>query len=316
MKRNAIARIIIYSILALVLTGILVGAIALNELSFDFGDSNGTVVEQEGNVAAADIRNLEIDWAGGNITIRRGDTDQIVFSETAPENCKHQMVYTVSGNTLKLSYSKGNIGIGFGNWNIPDKDLTIIVPQDWTCEALEIDGAAMSISIENLIVDTLELDGAACELNFIGEVRRVDVDGASADLHIECTNRPEQIDIDGASCEVNLILPKNCGFTMDMEGISYGLNTDLPCTNQNGQKVYGDGYCKINVDGVSCEVTISESVECSHEWDMGYPTIEPGSGEQVTVYTCSLCGQTKSESILHTKHTWNEGTSLGENTIV
>ena len=295
MKRNAIARIIIYSILALVLTGILVSAIAWNELSFDFGDSNGTVVEQEGNVAAADIRNLEIDWAGGNITIYRGDTDRIIFSETAPEDCKHQMVYTVSGNTLKLSYSKGNIGIGFGNWNVPDKDLTIIVPQDWECEALEIDGAALSIIIENLIVDTLELDGAACDFSFIGEVRRVDVDGTSADLHLECLNRVEQIDIDGASCELDLILPKNCGFTVDMEGISYGLNTDLPCTNQNGQKVYGDGQCKINVDGISCEVNISEGDECRHEWDIGYPSVEPSSGNQVTVYTCLLCGKTRSE---------------------
>lgn len=294
MKRNAIARIIIYSILALVLTGILVSAIALNELSFDFGDSNGTVVEQSGSVPAADIRNLEIDWASGNITILRADTELITFSETVQENRKYQMVYATNGNTLRLSYCKGNIAIGFGR-NIPDKDLTIIVPQDWECEALEIDGAELTISIENLIVDTLELDGAACDLNFVGEVRRVDVDGASAELHLECLNRVEQIDIDGASCEVNLILPKNCGFTVDMEGISYGLNTDLPCTNQNGQKVYGDGHCKINVDGISCEVNISEGDECRHEWDLGYPTIEPGSGNQVTVYTCLLCGKTKYE---------------------
>lgn len=295
MKRNAIARIIFNSILVIVLTGILCTSLSFGGFIFRFGENGGTVVDQEGSVSAADIRNLEIDWAGGSITISRGNTDQIIFSETAPENCKYQMVYTTTGNTLKLSYSKNTINIGFGSWNIPDKDLTIIVPQDWECEALEIDGASLTIRIENLIVDTLELDGASCDLNFIGQVRRVDVDGASTDLHLECLNRIEQIDIDGASCELNLILPKNCGFSVDMDGISYGLNTDLPCTDQDGAKIYGDGQCKINVDGISCEVNISESSECAHEWDLGYPVIEPVSGEQKTIYTCFLCGKTRTE---------------------
>lgn len=299
MKRNAIARIIIYSILALVLTCILVSGIAFNGYMFDIGISSGTVATGEISLDADNIRNIEINWACGSIHIQKGDTDKIIISEKAPEDCKHQMLYMTDGQSLALDYGKGKLSFGFGNGNIPSKDLTITVPRNWACETLEIDGAALQITIQELNVGTLELDGASCDLHFSGAVDRVDIDGASTKLHLQCANRTSRIEIDGASCKLDLFLPEGCGFTVSMDGISYGLNTDLPCTNHNGSKVYGDGHCKIDVDGISCEVNISESAECSHEWDLGYPTIEPGSGTQLTEYTCLLCGQRKSETVFN-----------------
>ena len=41
MKRNAIARIVIYSVLAVVLTGVLLVGILADNLSIDFGSNGG-----------------------------------------------------------------------------------------------------------------------------------------------------------------------------------------------------------------------------------------------------------------------------------
>ena len=151
MKRNAIARIVIYSVLVVVLTGILLVGILANGFSIDFGSSGGTTVESEVSVDAKDIKNLDIVWACGAITINVADTDQITFKETAPENCKYKTTYDVSGSTLELEYGSQKIAIGFGDNSIPRKDLEITVPQDWVCEQLEIDGASLNISINHLL---------------------------------------------------------------------------------------------------------------------------------------------------------------------
>lgn len=291
MKRSAIARIVIYSLLFLVLSGILFAALALDGFMFIFGEGDGTVVEHSGSVSADTTRRLEIDWAGGNVTIRRGENDHIFFYENAPDGCRYKMEYDCDEYTLSISYGKRSISVG----KDPAKDLVIEVPADWNCEELEINGAGLVISIENLDINTLELDGAGCELEFFGAVAYVDINGAGAKLDFNCTAKPGQMDFDGMGCDLELILPEGCGFTVNTNGLGCDLNTNLSWEEKNGNKVHGNGECAVNINGMGCSISIATSDVCAHEWDAGYPTIEPGSGKQVTVYTCLRCGKTKSE---------------------
>lgn len=260
MKRNAIARIIVYSVLALVLTGVMVGGIVANGFMFSFHEEDGTVITGEkATFDAAKIKKIEIDWAAGAVSIKAADSDHISVSEVSPEDSKYKMTYRISGDTLKLSFSKGKVGIGFGNWNIPNKDLCITVPRDWLCEELEIDGAALEIDIEGLSVKSLNLDGASCDLQFTGSVDQVDIDGASADIKLNCKNRISSIEVDGASCEIDVTLPQGCGFLVEMSGLSCSFHSDLPGISQGDRYTYGDQHCKIQVDGLSCDVTIREA---------------------------------------------------------
>lgn len=258
MKSNAIIRIVIYTVIALMLAGILFCGLLVDTLSFGFGDS-GNTVENGAAVNARDVKNIEIDWAAGSIDIVVGDTDQIHFSETVPEDSKYKMSYTLSGDTLKLHYGEGRVTIGFGNHSFPSKDLTITVPRDWVCKELEIDGAALDMTINGLTVTTFELDGASCDLEFSGSLDRVDIDGASNRMSFVCTNRISSLDVDGASCDLELTLPKGCGFRLQMEGLSCSMDSNLDYSGFSGNYRYGDEHCNIQIDGISCDVTIRES---------------------------------------------------------
>lgn len=297
MKRNAIARIIIYSILAVVLTIVLLAGILLNGFSINFGSSGGTTVDSETSIDVSGIKKLDIVWACGDVTIQVADTDQITFNETAPENCKYQMTYDVNGSTLELEYGSPKISIGFGNNSMPWKDLLITVPKDWVCEELQIEGADLTIGIQHLTAREIDMDGAANNLEFVGSVDTVDIDGASNNIHLNCDSHPTLIDIDGASCELELILPKGCGFAVEMNGLSCDFSSELDYSVKNGQYIYGNGHTNVNVDGISCDVTITESDECVHVWDGGQQVTIPGSGDEEMVYTCTLCGETKSEPV-------------------
>lgn len=259
MKANAITRIVLYSVLALLLIGLLVSGIAANSYIFTFGTDSGTTVEGEATFDIAQIKKLEIDWAAGSVQILVADTDHITVSEVRPESCKYQMVYTLGGDTLSISYGRGNIVFGFGNNSIPSKDLVITVPKDWVCKELEIDGASLDIRIADLTLGTLDLDGAACSLHFSGSVEKVSIDGASADITLVCTNRISRIDVDGASCDLELTLPTGCGFLVQMDGLSCNFHSELAYTRENGDYSYGDRCCRIEVDGLSCDVRIQEN---------------------------------------------------------
>lgn len=257
MKANAIARIVIYSIIILLLVGILATCLGLGTLTFDLGLRDGTAVVGEVSLSAADVRNLEIDWAAGSVRIETADTSEITFSDNGTDSCP--MSYYLDGDTLRLAYSKGQIQIGFVS--TPNKDLSVTVPKDWVCEELEINAASVEVDIVDLTVTELDLDGAANEVRFSGSVEKLNCDGASCDLLLLCTTNPSQIDIDGASCSLDLALPYGCGFRAKLDGLSCDFDSDLDYKTSDGNYYYGDEHCKIDVDGVSCDVTVLASEE-------------------------------------------------------
>lgn len=256
MKANAITRIVIYSILILLLIGILCACLGLGQMSFRIG-KKGSYVYGDASVSPEEVSALSIDWAAGAIRITTADTDTITFSEEG-ETDEHRMTYWMEGGTLHLSYSSG-VHIGF--ISTPSKDLNVTVPKDWICSTLEIDGAALDIRSSDMDIGTIDLDGASNKLTATGNIEQLDCDGASNTVTLKCTERPSRIEMDGASCKLDLTLPKDCGFFAELDGVSCDLDSKLPYQNRDDGYSYGDEYCRIDVDGVSCKVTIEEATE-------------------------------------------------------
>lgn len=256
MRSNAIARIVLYSLLILLLLGILVTFLCFDLLSLN--TDSGKVVAGEGvSLDAAEVSWLELDWAAGSITILTADTDQITFSESGEIAGKYSMVYRLEDGVLSIDYAKGSVTFGFGN--IPRKDLTITVPRDWVCKGLELDGAALEVAIDGLTVIDFEIDGAANEISFTGAFQELSCDGAACELTVNCLEKPGSIYLDGASIELNLYLPDECGFLVQMSGPGCSFRSDLAYTGGNGDYLYGDRRCKIYADGLSCAVTVNQA---------------------------------------------------------
>lgn len=252
-KGSAIARIVIYIIISLLLVSILCACLGLGKLTFDLGLSDGTAVVGEVSINASDVNNLEIDWAAGSVRIAVADTEKITFSDTGSENAP--MTYALDGDTLRLAYSKGQVQIGFVS--TPSKDLTVTVPRDWDCEELEINAASVDVNITDVTVTDLSLNGASNDLGFFGSIDHLDCDGASNELLLVCANKPDEINVNGASCSLNLELPYDCGFRAKLNGLSCDFDSDLGYTTSDGVHSYGDEFCKIDVDGVACDVSVS-----------------------------------------------------------
>ena len=256
MKTNAIVRIILYSLLALTLTGILLSSL-LTTFVIDISSGTTNVVDAEAAVNSGTIHNLQVNWANGNIVIKSEDVDHIIIRETADTKIKKPMTYRCEDGTLEINYSDQKV---FGPFYQPqEKNLVVIVPLDWECREMEIDGAGLEVTIQDLSIRDLSVDGAGLMLNASGNIQEVSIDGAGCDITLYCTDRPHSISLDGAGCVLSLTLPADCGFMMEADGLGCELETDLTLTKHNGLYIAGDGHCKIDVDGLGCEVTILHS---------------------------------------------------------
>lgn len=299
MKTNAIIRIVIFSLVILVLSSILVGGIALRDRGFDWvyrlhqGSEEVSPIsadsaehhENEENHdydssaqrTSGKIDELSIDWASGSITIRPGDTDEILYEETGDFDSANAMVAKVSGSKLTIQYCKDGSFLkgGFSFGGSLHKDLTITVPRDWVCRELEIDVASADLDIRDLTIQEFDFDGASgrctltdCavgemsldtasgDITFSGTLDALDCDSASAKLQLELRNTPRSIDMDTASGSLTMVLPEDCGFTVSLDALSGRFSSDFATTTQNGHHIYGDGSCKINVSSMSGGVTI------------------------------------------------------------
>lgn len=225
----------------------------------------------------ADIREIEIEWAAGEILIQPGNGDVITVEEDGVTEEKYAMVLRQENRTLKIQFCKDETYSFFGihTTSIPSKDLTITVPRDWVCESLEIDAASATVEVndlyirevdfdgasgvcefENCVVDEIDLDTASGDIRFVGELSILDCDSASAKIYAVINSIPSRIDINTMSGDVDLTLPESAGFSLAMDTMNGDFNSEFETTLKNGNYVCGDGHCRINVDAMSGDVTI------------------------------------------------------------
>lgn len=284
MKSNAITRIIIFSITIVILLGILFWGMTFDGFSFspviriggssDMDDANVSAMGEEVHVGASQVKDLNILWVAGTITVQPGDVEDIIFSESGVSSERYAMIWKQTDSKLTIQFCKGSVS-GINADDFLTKDLVITVPRDWNCNSLDIDAAAASLFVndltireveidsasgacefENCTVDSLDLDTASGDVEFYGSLNELDCDAASASFTGVLTNNPSRINMDSMSGDLDITLPASCGFTVSMDAMSSDFSSDFETTSKNGNYVYGDGSCRINVSAMSGDVII------------------------------------------------------------
>lgn len=289
MKTNAIIRIVILSIVLVVLLGILLAGLGFksfiarknSEIRWETSHSPAGSSENtfsDSFTASTGLRDIEIQWVAGTITVQAGDVDQVTYQETEVSDSKYKMIARESSDDLKIIYCDENIGFSFSMFgaNIDViKDLTIIVPRDMNLESLEIDAASAEVIIRDLTIhevslDTasgkcqldgcsigeLDIDTASGDIRFNGSLDMLDFDAASAEFEGILTNTPRSIKVDSLSGDIDITLPSDAGFTVSTDAMSSDFSSDFETTIRNGEYICGDGSCKIEYSGMSGDITI------------------------------------------------------------
>lgn len=287
MKTNAIIRIVLFSIAILVLGGILAGGILLYTFSVNtdwtqvsefvggFIESNDGTAASSGEVSPSDVKNIEIDWTSGSVTILRADVDTISFAETPGLDENQKMLWKLQGDTLIINNSRYRVIIGISK----SKDLVITVPMDWNCGDLEIDTVSAHITVDSLTAEDVSIsavDGkcdftGTCAVNdlsietvngdviYRGILKKLEYEGVNADFHGIFTAAPINLDMTSVDGDIEVRLPHDTGFTAVMNTVSGDFNSLYATTNSGNRYVYGDGACVIEIESVSGNLTINKA---------------------------------------------------------
>lgn len=272
MKKNAAIRIVVYSLIILVLTAVLAAGILLprwwNRLGAHTGlsgaASGGAAVEQAG------VRELEIQWTAGSVTIQPEDIDRIEFAETGDD--EHPMVWKLVQDRLVIRDYEGSNWTG---WQDMDKDLVIRVPRQWQPEEVDIQTASAQVTIQDLTAGSLELNGVSGTTWLTGcQARELSVEGVSGKTELqgkfgsvdvvtvsgECTvtldEMSREVELESVSGGMTLVIPEGSGFTARWDSVSGDLHSDLEIRSSGGQYIRGDGSAKIDAESVSADLTI------------------------------------------------------------
>ena len=278
------ARLVIWSVVAVVL--ILVFAITMTMyltgtgLDFlqlpivSFGSNYSSYNAGNGSTDK-EIRNLDIDWASGEVHIIASESaEQISFEESYDGNEDARLRWVVDGETLKIRFRARNSLISFGSLN---KKLTVTIPASLAqhLDKVKIGTASAEVNVsglqaEILDVDTasgrLELDGTYGELSvdtasgsvtFAGSCRKINIDTASGRIRLTPGDLWEDIDIDTASGNIELWLPESeKGFSVDYDKASGKFSCDFPVLLSGKIYKIGEGAGRINVDSASGNLKI------------------------------------------------------------
>lgn len=264
MRKAAIVKIILYSITAILLCGILTMGIA-DKHSF-FSDSWFSSDDDEALSVTADdtidipsaVNSLKIDWISGDIIITSGKTDTIRVAETSDYEItdSNRMTYAVTGNTVKLNFCKSTKSLKKLN-NIKSKTLTVTLPEK-LYNKIDIEAVSADVQIDNVRAADIEIETVSGEANLnTVTVDKLDFASVSGDIYFNGDINKDG-NFNNVSGNVALILPLTAEWEADFSTMSGKFSTDFAVkTISKSHYTVGNGNITLEFNSVSGDAKVN-----------------------------------------------------------
>lgn len=163
MKTSAIIRIVIWALVACLLTGILCVGLAGGLEGFSFGFSDAYRYPHAdrylvGNGQTDDaIHTIDINWVSGTVQLLPADDAVLRWEETCSRSLedKWRVHYLVENGVLHLQFRETSwLHIG----STPSKDLTVYIPAALTLKECDVENVSGEIRLTDLSPDKADLE--------------------------------------------------------------------------------------------------------------------------------------------------------------
>ena len=290
MKRNAIARIVIWSLVAVLLTSLLVVGISSSPSSFFTGDwslggigvtyKNSALYNVGGGTVTDEFQNIKVNWTNGKINIEAYDGEDTVISETEVAEKENKLRWRVEDGVLKIQQMAA--GMRFGLKQTPKKTLTVKIPSNVAeglkavtsdsvsaevtitgisaSDKIEIDTVSGGANLKNIKTEKLDIDTVSGSIKAAGEFTELESDSVSGDVTVSSATPLKKLDCDSTSGNIRLTIPKNSGFTLKADTVSGDISCGLPAVSESkNRRVCGDGSADFETDTVSGDLIITSA---------------------------------------------------------
>lgn len=290
MKRNAIARIIIWSLVAVLLTSLLVVGISSSPSSFFSGDwslgamgvtyKNSALYNVGGGTVTDEFQSIKVNWTNGKINIEAYDGEDTVISETEVAEKENKLRWRVEDGVLKIQQMAAGMRLGLKK--TPKKTLTVKIPSNVAeglkavtsdsvsaevtitgisaSDKIEIDTVSGGANLKNIKTEKLDIDTVSGSIKAAGEFTELESDSVSGDVTVSSATPLKKLDCDSTSGNIRLTIPKNSGFTLKADTVSGDISCGLPTVSESkNRRVCGDGSADFETDTVSGDLIITSA---------------------------------------------------------
>lgn len=289
MKRGAIARLVIWSLTALLLTGLLVSVLVFRSVGGDFRDwdfsigpsgytyKNASDYTAGGGEIYDAVSAIEVNWISGSINIEAYDGDSLQISETGAEGSEEQLRYLVRNGRLIIQYRKSGFNWFFSKTH--KKSLTVKVPAETAAGLLKLETDSVSaqvkisgitaadcdisnvsgdITLDNVKLGRLDFDTVSGDLTASGEINAFESDSTSGTVNVSTAVTPGKIESDSVSGDVIFAIPSDSGFRVEFDSVSGDFDSDFPLKKQGDKYISGSGAAEYEADTTSGDFIIRE----------------------------------------------------------
>ena len=272
MKSSAIVRIVAWSIIAVLLTGVLLCGIygwpfmglRFNwPSSFKFGSfAYGYADADSYSVGAGQadpklIQEMEVYWdAGGKVEIEVYDGDKIRFDEKSAGELKEneQMRYRVKDGKLTIRYMGSTNRIN--RLKVESVSAPIEISGLYT-DNLELHNVSGNIEVEGTLASNVFTETVSGTVSLSGRfATSVQSSSVSGSVVIDSVSCPEQFYADTVRGEIELKIPTMEGFTARYQTVSGSVNCEFKTISGKDTFTYQDGERQLKLETVSGDISI------------------------------------------------------------
>jgi len=298
MKTAKIIQIVCWSLLAVILIGVLVYSMisgprdpGFSVFGFSFrdwdifedDDYQGSGRRYDGGtytVPSADIKNISIEWVSGKVNIIPYSGSDISFTETCRSSIDEdeKLVYEVRGDTLVIRYWKKMNGFTFGRFN-DSKDLAVSIPEGLAkklgdlrvstvsaeivsnglaAELTETESVSGNIRLSGFETGKLRSTTTSGSVEIEGKIEEIRSSSVSGSIRITDSICPSEVSISTVSGDAELRIPENDGFHVEFDKVSGDFECDFPITTSKNGGTYKNGGASFEMETVSGDLKITE----------------------------------------------------------
>ena len=265
-------------ILTFILT-VAVIAFAFSSCSIENYDYDNPEKYTRGGGSIADnVKEIDINWVSGNVEVKFHGESSVVFYEDSESMLdeKTSMYHYFDGRTLHIEFFSAGVHVG----RVPDKTLTVFIPQSLTLDEIDIECVSADVNVEEISASSVNIETVSGEIsltssvgmsdvslesvsgdikcNLTTETAEMDVETVSGDLNLYFDAFPRKLNIDSVSGDTTLYIPESSGLLLEFESVSGDFDSEVSASVKNGNYLIGDGASRAEFESTSGDLSIKK----------------------------------------------------------
>jgi len=290
-KTNAKSRLITHSIVAVVLTVVLIsgivwgpscnGGINISPFSCNGISFGGYTYDDADKYSVGEftldeeITSIDIDWIAGDVNIVATAENKVSASESDVDDDDNKLRYRVVDGKLMIKFKKSERAF---DSNLK-KELNLYIPAEMadklqlvkvqcvsatldmenvTIKNLDIETVSGKMEAKNVVIDTVKLESVSGGVNIAGTVDKLDAELVSGGIKVTSDKQLSSINVETVSGNITVAMPEGDGFTAEMDSVSGDLNVDFETTTRDEKRIFGDGSADYGFETVSGDVNLKK----------------------------------------------------------